>query len=95
MPYYLLPRIPCFFQCNVLSAAERKNIYSILLQIHPLSLSGNVIFITFQHFQPTSMLSAFCLGGFLHIYLFFGFRKKRREGNAASCNMACEAELLS
>lgn len=85
-----------FFQCNILTAAERKkNVYSIILQIRPLSLSGNIIFITFQHFQPTSMLSVFCLGGFLYIYLFFKFKKKRREGNAASCNMACEAELLS
>lgn len=85
-----------FFQCNILTAAERKkNVYSIILQIHPLSLSGNIIFITFQHFQPTSMLSVFCLGGFLYIYLFFKLKKKRREGNAASCNMACEAELLS
>ena len=64
------------FQWNMLSAAERKDIYCITLQPQPLSLAGNVIFVTFQDIQHTSMQTVFCLGGFLYIYLFCRWKKR-------------------
>lgn len=85
-----------FFQCNILTAAERKKyIFHYITNSSPFTLRE-------YNFHNISTLSTYkyakCLlfGRFL-IYLFiYQIKKKKRgEGNAASCNMACEAELLS
>lgn len=59
------------FSVEYIQWCRKKKIYiTLYYNLKPLSLAGNVIFITFQHFQRTSMLSVFSLGGFLCIYLF-------------------------
>lgn len=55
---------------------KKKKYITLYYNLKPLSLAGNVIFITFQHFQRTSMLSVFSSGGFLYIYLFCRWKKR-------------------